>query len=401
MADPRVTVLAYGTHGDVLPYLALARALAAGGATVRLAAPAGFADLAGRLEVPFAGLPGDPATLLTDADTRARLVAGDALGVVAHARAQLAPAIDTLADAARSAAADAGLVVGTSVTSPLAIACALSTGARLALVELSPLTPDAVSVTSVLAAADDARVRARWGLPAPSANPDREARASGVPMVHAFSAHLLPRHPSWGASHLVSGAMALDPAAQQALPGAHTDGAFAAWLDGGPAPVYLGFGSLPATDLGALVDIATDVARVVGRRVVVSLASSARACEAGPIGEQVFVTGACSHAWLFPRCAAVVHHGGAGTVHAALAAGVPQVVCSVFSDQPFWGALVEARGVGAHLPFRQLDAARLAASVDGVLTPGVVDAAKAMAVRVAAEPGADGAASHLRAFTAS
>ncbi|MFN7976725.1 MAG: glycosyltransferase [Vicinamibacterales bacterium] len=401
MPDPRVTLIAYGTHGDVVPYLALARALAAGGVAVRLAAPAAFDDLARRLDVPFEALPGDPARLLTEPATRARLVAGDALGVVSLARTRLAPHIDALAEAARAAARGASLVVGTSVTSPLAIACAAAEHTRLALVELSPLTPDAVGVTSVLAPADDARVRQRWGLPAPPPNPDREARAAGVPMVHAFSAHLLPRHPSWGPSHVVSGAMALALPAQLALPGAHADEPFVRWLEDGPAPLYLGFGSLPATDVDDLVRLATGVAGALKRRAIVSVASSARSCRSGAHGDDVFLVGACSHGWLFPRCAAVVHHGGAGTVHAAMAAGVPQVICSVFSDQPFWGGLVEARTLGVHLPFRALDASRLGAAIDTALGSACVAAARDMAGRVAAEPGAAGAAAHLRAVTAS
>ena len=56
-----------------------------------------------------------------------------------------------------------------------------------------------------------------------------------------------------------------------------------------------------------------------------------------------------------PRCVAAVHHGGAGTTAASVGAGIPTVVCSVFADQPFWGARVEDAGVGAHLRFRDLD----------------------------------------------
>ena len=55
------------------------------------------------------------------------------------------------------------------------------------------------------------------------------------------------------------------------------------------------------------------------------------------------------HAWLFRHAAAVVCHGGAGTVHAALTAGVPVVVSpakSENSDQRWWGAVVARRGVG-------------------------------------------------------
>src|SRR6185503_12283234 len=55
---------------------------------------------------------------------------------------------------------------------------------------------------------------------------------------------------------------------------------------------------------------------------------------------------AAPHAWLFPRMAAVVHHGGAGTTAAAFRAGVPQVVVPHLADQPFWGERVARLGVG-------------------------------------------------------
>ncbi|MFE3055854.1 glycosyltransferase [Nocardia sp. NPDC059239] len=57
--------------------------------------------------------------------------------------------------------------------------------------------------------------------------------------------------------------------------------------------------------------------------------------------------GRLPHEWLFPRTAAVVHHGGAGTTGTGLRAGVPNVVCPFHMDQPFWGARVVALGVAA------------------------------------------------------
>ncbi|MFC7102502.1 glycosyltransferase [Nonomuraea rubra] len=67
-----------------------------------------------------------------------------------------------------------------------------------------------------------------------------------------------------------------------------------------------------------------------------------------PVAEDddVRVVGEVAHERLFPRTAAVVHHGGAGTTGTALAAGVPNVVCPFFSDQPFWGRRVAALGAG-------------------------------------------------------
>jgi len=49
--------------------------------------------------------------------------------------------------------------------------------------------------------------------------------------------------------------------------------------------------------------------------------------------------------WLFPKVAAVVHHGGAGTLAAALRAGIPSIVIPFVADQPFWAQQVYKLGV--------------------------------------------------------
>ena len=73
--------------------------------------------------------------------------------------------------------------------------------------------------------------------------------------------------------------------------------------------------------------------------------------------------------WLFPRVAAVVHHGGAGTTSAGLRAGVPSVVVPFFGDQPFWGQRVADLGVGpAPIPRKKLTAERLAQAIQIAVT---------------------------------
>jgi sterol 3beta-glucosyltransferase len=80
--------------------------------------------------------------------------------------------------------------------------------------------------------------------------------------------------------------------------------------------------------------------------------------------DTVFIVDSISHSWLFPRVAAVVHHGGAGTTAAGLRAGVPTIVIPFFGDQPFWGRLVAELGVGTDtIPRRQPTAKRLAEAI--------------------------------------
>ena len=80
--------------------------------------------------------------------------------------------------------------------------------------------------------------------------------------------------------------------------------------------------------------------------------------------DTLFALDEVPHSWLFPRLAAVVHHGGAGTTAAALAAGKPSIVCPYFHDQPFWGERIRDLGAGPPpIPQRELTADRLAEAI--------------------------------------
>jgi vancomycin aglycone glucosyltransferase len=88
----------------------------------------------------------------------------------------------------------------------------------------------------------------------------------------------------------------------------------------------------------------------------------------GPLPGNVFVTGPVSHPRLFPRVAAAVHHGGAGTTTAVARAGVPQVVVPHIADQFYWGRRVSLLGLGPPpLPRAKLTAPRLAAALAEIL----------------------------------
>jgi UDP:flavonoid glycosyltransferase YjiC (YdhE family) len=73
--------------------------------------------------------------------------------------------------------------------------------------------------------------------------------------------------------------------------------------------------------------------------------------------------------WLFPRMAAVVHHGGSGTTAHGLRAGVPSIIVPFLFDQFFWGRRVHELGVGPDaIPCKKLTAGRLAQAIDVVVT---------------------------------
>jgi len=99
-----------------------------------------------------------------------------------------------------------------------------------------------------------------------------------------------------------------------------------------------------------------------------------------PADDHVHVVDEVPHDWLFPRVAAVVHHGGAGTTAAGLRAGRPTLICPVLGDQPFWGDRVRDLGAGPRpLRLRRLSADALAAALNDLVAN---ESYKATATRI-------------------
>jgi sterol 3beta-glucosyltransferase len=169
------------------------------------------------------------------------------------------------------------------------------------------------------------------------------ATSTATPVLHAFSEHVLPRPVDWPSTARVSGYWFLDTPPEWTPPRK-----LAAFLDAGAPPVYIGFGSMPIDDPGALSALVRETVERVSTRAVI--ASGYQGLRGLTSSEQVLAIRHAPHDWLFPRMSAVVHHGGAGTTGAAVAAGRPQVICPVGTDQPFWAARMRELGVSAEAP---------------------------------------------------
>ena len=138
------------------------------------------------------------------------------------------------------------------------------------------------------------------------------------------------------------------------------------FLNAGSPPVYLGFGSMTDPRPQATTRALLEAVSALGRRALISRGWAGLGD--GPLPEGVFAVGSVSHARLFPRVAAVVHHGGAGTTTTAARAGVPQLVVPHVLDQFYWARRVSRLGLGPPpLPRVRLTAQRLAATLDSML----------------------------------
>jgi UDP:flavonoid glycosyltransferase YjiC (YdhE family) len=144
-----------------------------------------------------------------------------------------------------------------------------------------------------------------------------------------------------------------------------------AFLETGAPPVYIGFGSMRSDDPDAITRTVLDAANASGRRVL--LAPGWGNVSAIENNKQCHVIGEVPHTKLFPRLAAVVHHGGAGTVATAARAGVPQVIVPYMSDQYYWANQVERLGIGPPAVWKsRLNAKRLGSATSRAVSDDAI-----------------------------
>ncbi len=150
------------------------------------------------------------------------------------------------------------------------------------------------------------------------------------------------------------------------------------FLDAGEPPVFIGFGSMPVAEGTGRTLI--NAARAAGRRAILSEGwADLRLIDEAP---DFIGIGDVNQQALFPRVAAVVHHGGAGTTLAAARSGAPQVVIPMFGDQPFWASRVRELGLGTSVPIANLTADGLASALHDTIVPTIAERATTIAAQI-------------------
>jgi UDP:flavonoid glycosyltransferase YjiC (YdhE family) len=159
------------------------------------------------------------------------------------------------------------------------------------------------------------------------------------------------------------------------------------FLQAGSPPVYIGFGSMGNRNPEETADLVLQALAKTGQRAIMLSGWSGMRKENLP--DSAYLIDSIPHSWLFPRVAAVVHHGGAGTTAAGLRAGVPTVIIPFFGDQGFWGQQVADLGVGTEpIPRKQLTAQRLAQAIQTAVTDQMMrQRAAALGAKIREEDG--------------
>jgi sterol 3beta-glucosyltransferase len=200
--------------------------------------------------------------------------------------------------------------------------------------------------------------------------------------VCGFSPSVLPVPTDWLPHQHVTGYWFLDEPSDWQPPAD-----LGHFLESGPAPVCVGFGSMVENDPARMTRVVLEALALSDQRAL--LLSGWGGLDDLALPETVCCLNAVPHSWLFPKVAAVVHHGGRGTTAAALRAGVPSVVIPFFFDQPFWARRVEQLGAGVRcMASSKVTAEQLAAALDKVTTDTALrQRAAALGEKIRAEDG--------------
>lgn len=224
-------------------------------------------------------------------------------------------------------------------------------------------------------------------------NPLSRMSRQGIPWLYGFSPSVIPAPSDWPESAKVCGYWFTAPEKDWRPPDPLLD-----FLRSGRTPVYVGFGSMVGSDPERTMSTVLEAVRRAKVRAI--FASGWGGMRHATLPDFVFPVESVPHEWLFPRVAAAVHHGGAGTTAATLRAGIPSVVVPYFYDQMFWGTRLKGLGV-APRPVSQehftpdvlADALRFV-----VETPEVGARSREIAARIANERGVETAVDVLERY---
>ncbi|GAB4581330.1 MAG: glycosyltransferase [Anaerolineales bacterium] len=383
-----ITILALGSRGDVQPFVPLGKALQKAGHRVRVATFELFAPMIREAGLEFYLLRGDAQALLNTAMTGDHAPQNtsplQAMRALSRSYGQLTQTLPQ--DLAGVRGTDLILnqlpsnLFGGDLAEHLGISWAIVAVIPLTRTSAFPLMGFSRALSWVpgfnrftywfgeqmgwqLFRKTVNRLRTKtWGLPPqPFFGPFKSNAQKQIPVVCGFSEQVAPRPPDWGSHvHLTGWWFPEEPAW---IPPPE----LVQFLEAGPPPVFIGFGSMLVPDPARTTATLIEAVKLSGRRAI--LHAGWAGLGRVPFPPEIFPITYAPYGWLFPKMAAIVHHGGSGTTGFGFASGVPSLMVPFVFDQFYWGARAAELGVGPKpIPFTQLTAERLAAAIKTAVT---------------------------------
>ncbi len=418
-----VVLLTTGTRGDLQPSLALAIALREAGIPTCLASDPAFAPWADQYNVHFTLVEGNPSELMTRPGSQSALTydgnllrsLGASLRYLQAARPVFRQMLHSAWKACQGARA---LVVSLPTLWGAYIAEALGIPCIYALMQ--PLSRTAAFPCSLLPVRlpnwpalnrfsyfliEQALwlpwrgllnqwLRTELHLPSSKLfSPTSRLYEKGTAVLYAISPSVIPHPVDWPVNHQLTGYWFLDPGPIWRPPADLVD-----FLASGLPPLYFGFGSGGLRRQQACEEAIVQALERSSFRAVIHFPP--QIVHQTSDTRRFYITSDIPHSWLFPHCAGAIHHGGAGTIAAALRAGIPSLVVPQAADQFFWASRVQSLHAGPDpIPQHLLNVDNLSAGLSRFADePALAENARRLSAAIQSENGVQEAVSWIRDF---
>lgn len=378
----KITILTYGSAGDVVPYISLALGLTERNYEVILAAPQNFENQVKKMGIHYLPLEGDTQAILESDQGMQWMATGNTKLFFKELNALANKTRKELQRDALAACQDAQLIISgtlmlnyaTTISEKLKIpfliaivnpVCVATKAFPHLFIAQKPLPFGFLNKLthhlvfkeyqkSLQAAIDSWRTS--LGLEPEQRNTYSQINKLKVPVLHGYSPNLLPKPADWGEHVSVTGVWKTD---QKYTVVQKQPEELINWLKAGDAPVYFGFGSMPVRNPKEVQDMIYEICRETGIRAIINAGWSSFEGRDNQLADPVYFIKYTDLPWLFPQCSLIVHHGGVGTTHISLESGIPTIICSIFWDNPLWGERLKTLDVGAHIRFKDLNKEKL------------------------------------------
>jgi UDP:flavonoid glycosyltransferase YjiC (YdhE family) len=411
-----VTLIALGSRGDVEPFIALAERMAGEGFTVTVATHFFYQPGLAALGLRFCAVTGDPRSIVQQETGQSWLESGESsYQFVNGLRRVIASLAGQIFEDCREACRGADLIIASRFAAAAAVTIAREFGIPFLPANLQPVTPTTKFPSIYYTSSQSFGPALNWFSHVVSdeiywlifreflVKSARRANFSSLPWwvpkslrgqsLLAVSPSVIPANTFASPCVHLTGYWFLDAVETWEPPPGLED-----FLSSGTPPLCVGFGSMTTREPRRLAQAVLAALRQIRRRAI--LLRGWGALDAIEPSDDVFMVEEAPHAWLFPKVAAVVHHGGAGTTAAGLRARRPSLAMPFFADQHFWGARLQKLGVGPKpIPQAEANTDEIAAALGLLLeTPDYAANAKAIGDQILLEDGPGAAVAAVKNF---
>jgi UDP:flavonoid glycosyltransferase YjiC (YdhE family) len=399
-----ISIFVYGTWGDIRPHVVLGQALQKAGHEVQVIASPGYEQWVRDRGLGYYPLTADVNTFSRE---NADLMDKGFISQIQTLRTRIAPIFTQMGLEVMEATRDSDVLMTVEFGASLLLDVIKANRLKPIFINPAPINPTRASNTvlpekpgwfpfegwynrlgySVLRqsgwqglAGSRNPLAKQLGLPK-SGYKDFRAMVDAAPALTTISRHIFLRPADWSDHWQVTGFL-FDDDPDWSPPQEVTD-----FLEAGEAPVYIGFGSMPDSKPQATTRMILEAVKKAGKRAIILTGWAGLGADDVP--ENIYFLKYAPHSWLFPRMAAVIHHGGSGTTASGMRAGVPTCVVPHQGDQGFWGRTVKKFAVGTTpIPRKKMTADNLASAITELTSNRTMQAnARALGTKIQQEDG--------------